>query len=179
MKTIRIILKTVTVILLTGMIVTTVSAQNGGQMKVHKDKQTEKACNPNSPNSPPSPPPPPPPPPPPDLNDETAPPHLDLPGITDEQKEQIRKADLKTLETITPLRNELREKKARLATIMSTNPVDLNGADKVAEDIGKIQASILKARIRHDQELRKLLTPDQQILFDARPKPFLQGKPGR
>jgi len=98
----------------------------------------------------------------------------DLPGLTDEQKDKIRKSDLKRLETMTPLRNQMREKRARLATILSTPPADLKEADLVADEIGKLQASILRQQIRHDQEIRSFLTPDQQILFDARPKPFLE-----
>jgi hypothetical protein len=49
----------------------------------------------------------------------------------------------------------------------------------VDDDIGNIEAGILKELIRHDQALRNLLTPEQQIMFDARPKPFLhrQKKP--
>jgi hypothetical protein len=49
----------------------------------------------------------------------------------------------------------------------------MKDADQVADDIGKVASSILKQQIRHDQELRAILTPDQQIIFDSRPKPFL------
>jgi Spy/CpxP family protein refolding chaperone len=101
----------------------------------------------------------------------------DLPGLSDDQKEKIRKAELKQIAAMTPLRSQLREKKAHLATLLSTHPVDLKETDLVAEEIGKLETSMLKQKIRHDQEIRSLLTPEQQTLYDARPKPFL-GKQG-
>ena len=125
--------------------------------------------------------PPPPPPPPPaermSMNDEMPPMPFNLPDLTDVQKEKIKKSDLNHLSAMTPLRNQMREKQARLATILSTQPINMVDADQVADELGKIGTSILKLQIRHDQELRGFLTPDQQVIFDARPKPFLN-KPG-
>jgi hypothetical protein len=119
---------------------------------------------------------PPTPPPVPDADQDGLPPRLDLPGMTDEQKGKIDKLMLKQMESMTPLKNQVHEKKARLATILTTMPVDLNAADKVADDLGKIQSEILKLMIRNDQALRNVLTPDQQVIFDSRPKPFLRRK---
>ena len=80
------------------------------------------------------------------------------------------------MKAMTPLFNQVREKKSRLQTILATTPFDVKSADQVAEDLGKMETVILKELIRHDQALRNLLTPDQQVVFDARPKPFLQRK---
>jgi Spy/CpxP family protein refolding chaperone len=161
-------MKIVATVLLLGMFLATVSAQDISQKKVIKGKPMENA------STQPSPPPPPPPPPPPDMDD--IPPLIDFPDLTDQQKEKIRQADLKHMETMTPLKNQMREKRARLATILATPPADISSADKIADEIGRIQASMLKETIRYDQVLRTTLTPDQQIMFDARPKPFLNRK---
>lgn len=104
---------------------------------------------------------------------EEAPAPLDLPGMTPEQHEKIKKAHLKQVSDMTPLKNQLREKKARLETLLTTMPFDQKQADEVADELGKTGTAILKIQIRHDQELRNLLTPDQQVIFDARPKPWL------
>lgn len=122
----------------------------------------------------PAPPPPPPPPPPSEEGMDQGRPGLDLPDLTPDQLAKIKKTDLKNMADMTPLRNQVREKRARLATIMATIPVDLRQADVLADEIGKTASSILKLQIRHDQELRAILTPDQQVLFDARPKPWLR-----
>jgi|GEM_PF-974632 len=118
----------------------------------------------------------PPPPPSADSQDEPGIPRLDLPGLTGEQKEKIRKTGLDHLKAMTPLKNQVREKRARLQTLLTTMPFDARSADLVAEELGKAGTAILKEMIRHDQELRTLLTPEQQVLFDDRPKPFLHRK---
>jgi Spy/CpxP family protein refolding chaperone len=124
----------------------------------------------------PVPPPPPPPPPAPDAPDQLddhGPMPIDLPDLTADQQAKIKKIDLKNMEAMTPHKNQMREKRAKMATLLSTQPVNLKEADLVAEEIGKIMVLIMKQQIRHDQEIRTILTPDQQIIFDARPKPFL------
>ena len=127
-----------------------------------------------------SPPPPPPdapaPPPPPgqDIHESPMPPALNLPDITKDQQEKIHQAGLDHMKLMTPLHNQAREKKARLQTILTTTPFDSKSADLLAEELGKIKVNILKELIRHDQSLRSLLTPQQQVVFDSRPKPFLK-----
>jgi Spy/CpxP family protein refolding chaperone len=103
-------------------------------------------------------------------------PMLDLPGLTDDQREKIKKSDLKMMEQMTPMKNKMHELKAHLTTLLSISPVNMKEADDVSDEIGKLESTILKQQIRHDQEIRSFLTPDQQILFDARPKPFLEPK---
>jgi hypothetical protein len=75
----------------------------------------------------------------------------------------------------------MREKKVHLMSLLSTQPANMKEAESVADEIGKIHASILKQQIRHDQEIRSILSHDQQIIFDSKPKPFLRErmKPGR
>jgi len=99
---------------------------------------------------------------------------LNIPGLSEDQKAEIDKLHLKQLEAMTPLKNRIREKSARLETLLTTMPFDLNAADVVSDDLGKIHTEILKLMIRHDQALRNLLTPDQQVIFDSLPKSFLR-----
>lgn len=99
---------------------------------------------------------------------------MDLPDLTPEQQEKMKKAGLKHMSEMTPLKNQLREKRARLGTLMSSNPFNQTQADQVAEEIGKMASEILKAQIRHDREIRAILTPDQQVIFDARPRPWMK-----
>jgi Spy/CpxP family protein refolding chaperone len=113
---------------------------------------------------------------PPPLGDEMkrGPVPLELPDLTPEQHEKIKKAGLKHMSEMTPLKNQLREKKARLSTLLSTTPFDETQANQVADEIGKTASALLKSQIRHDRELRSILTPDQQVIFDSRPKPWMK-----
>ena len=99
--------------------------------------------------------------------------HIDLPDLSSEQLDKIRQADLDHMKAMTPLHNQVREKKARLQTLLTTSPFESKTVEQVVAELGKTQTNILLELIRHDQELRRLLTPGQQVLFDARPKPFL------
>ncbi|MEI6454781.1 MAG: periplasmic heavy metal sensor [bacterium] len=125
-------------------------------------------------DQPPPPPPPPPVPPVPGCDQPDMPPLFpDIPGLTEAQIDQMKRSGLKNMEAMTPLRNQVQEKTARIRTILTTMPFNQKEADQAADEIGRLNASMLKQSIRHDQELRAILTPDQQILFDSRPKPFL------
>jgi Spy/CpxP family protein refolding chaperone len=170
MKTMKAIAGGIIMITMFALVINTANAQATGQGRVNKQVQPQEELLPPSP---------PPPPPPPDVKREQEHPKLELPDMTDAQRESIKKADLKNMQVMTPLKNQMREKKARLASILATGPFDQNAADQVADDIGKLASSLLKAQIRHDQELRGILTPDQQIIFDAKPKPFLDKIPGK
>jgi len=143
---------------------TSVSAQKQTDKRVVKQQQE---LNPAVPD-------PPPPPPPPDVRETKRGPQPDLPGLTDEQREKIKQADLEHMKRMTPLRNQSREKMARLQTVLTSTPYDSQAADLAAEELGKVRTGMLKESIRHDRVVRELLTPEQQVIFDARPKPFLK-----
>jgi Spy/CpxP family protein refolding chaperone len=98
---------------------------------------------------------------------------FDIPDLTPDQHEKIRKARLKQMSELTPLKNQMKEKKARLSTVLTTVPFDEKQADQLADEIGKTVSAMVKIKIHHDQELRNFLTPDQQVIFDSRPKPWL------
>jgi hypothetical protein len=170
--------KSIVLTVLLSMIILGVFAQTGQNVTGTSKMLNKEVKDP----SPPVPPPPPPPPEPPDLEQEAAPPLAPvITDLTDDQKLQLKKLDLKNLEVMVPLRNQIREKKAHLATLLSTQPVNMKEAELVADEIGKIQATLLKQLIHHDQLIRAVLTPDQKIIFDSKPKPFLKERmrPGR
>jgi Spy/CpxP family protein refolding chaperone len=162
--------------LIFSLIIMNVSAQTRNDASVpHHKVQGQNPVPPSAPDPPNPPDAPPPPPPPPALEPmDNMPGHLNLPDLTEDQNAQIKKLRLIQMGSMTPLKNQLREKKARLETILTTMPVDLNAADAIVDEMGKIHTAMLKAMIRHDQALRDLLTPDQQVIFDSRPKPFLR-----
>ena len=100
-------------------------------------------------------------------------PMMDIPGLTDYQMTKIKKAHLEHMKAVTPLRCTIREQKAHLETLLATQPVEMKAVDQVADEMAKNKAALLKIAIRLDQEIRGFLTPEQQIIFDTKPKPFL------
>ncbi len=168
MKATRKIAQGIAMIILLAMMTSAVYAQNQGRPghpgKINQEFKAPAPPVPPAPLEPPS------------FDNPGAPalPQLDLPGLTEDQKDKIFKSDMEHMKMMTPLHNQISEKKARLQTLLTTMPFDVKAADQIAEELGKIGTSILKETIKHDQELRTLLTPQQQVLFDARPKPFLR-----
>jgi Spy/CpxP family protein refolding chaperone len=119
-------------------------------------------------------PPPPPPPPPDDPEGFQGPARgLDIPDLTEDQQAKIKKIQLTSMEKMTPLKNQLHEKKARLGSLLTAKPADMNEAGKIADEIGDLMARMLKNKMEADQAIRAVLTDDQRVVFDAKPKPFL------
>ena len=91
-----------------------------------------------------------------------------IPGLTEQQKEQIREVMLETRKEILPLQNQLREEKARLKTLRTAENADIDAINSQIEQISGTRAAMMKARLASEQEVRALLTDDQLVVFDSR-----------
>jgi Spy/CpxP family protein refolding chaperone len=94
-------------------------------------------------------------------------PHMRIPDLTDEQKEQIKSIMLKTQEEMIPLKNQLGEKRARLRTLSTGDNVDVEAAESVIEEIGSLRTEIMKKHFAVRQEVRALLTDYQRVWMDS------------
>ncbi|MEQ9263725.1 MAG: periplasmic heavy metal sensor [Balneolaceae bacterium] len=90
-----------------------------------------------------------------------------LPNLTDEQKEQIKAIRLNGQKEALPLRNELMEKKARLRTLTTSEDYNEKSVNNTIDDISELEASLMKLRQNHRQEVREILTEEQRIVFDS------------
>jgi len=90
-----------------------------------------------------------------------------MPDLTEEQQEKIKALRVKHMEALKPLRNELGEKKARLRTLTTSDKVNMSEINKVIEDIGRMKTEMMKLKEQHRQEVRRLLTDEQRVMFDA------------
>lgn len=101
-------------------------------------------------------------------------------GLTDEQKDKIETLRVVHQKEMLPLRNELREKHARLQTLKTTEPVNLNAVNKLIDEIAVLMASQMKQKTAHQQEVRALLTDEQKIKYDMyHSRGFGEGRFGR
>lgn len=90
--------------------------------------------------------------------------YLDL---TEKQKEQIQNTHLNGQKAMLPLRNQMREKNARLLSLTTGNEFDEAAVNTLVTEISDLRASMMKMRITHRQEIRSLLTEEQQVKFDT------------
>jgi len=87
--------------------------------------------------------------------------------LTEEQKTQIDKLHLDLQKESLPAKNKVREKWAQLQTLITENG-DESNIDKLIDDIGDLQVTIDKQRIKTHLKVRELLTEEQKIKFDTR-----------
>ena len=88
--------------------------------------------------------------------------------FTDDQQAKIADLRLKLQKEMLPLRTELQSKVAEIQLMKTENAPSLNKIDKLIDDAQEVRAKMAKAKVRHQLEVRKLLTPEQQKKFDSR-----------
>jgi len=75
-----------------------------------------------------------------------------------------------------PLKNELAEKMAHLKTLTTKDKVDMAAINATIDEIVVIKGKMMKLQVAHKQEIRKLLTEEQRIIFDTMPHMKGHGK---
>lgn len=88
--------------------------------------------------------------------------------LTDEQQSKMADLRLKLQKELLPLRTELQSKVAEIHLMKTENTPSLNKIDKLIDDAQELRAKMAKVRVRHQLDVRKLLTPEQQKIFDSR-----------
>ena len=92
-----------------------------------------------------------------------------IPDMTEQQQEQIKQLRTDHLKEILPLRNTIREKKAQLNTLSTSDKADMTMINKIIEEIGELKVNVAKKKASHRQQIRKILTADQRVIFDSLP----------
>lgn len=89
-------------------------------------------------------------------------------GLTDQQREEIRKIRTQQLKERTQTGNLLKEKRAKLESLQTADKPDLKEINRVIDEIAALQAQEMKSQAASRQKIRSLLTEEQRALFDAR-----------
>lgn len=101
----------------------------------------------------------------------------DIPDLTEAQKTQIGELRTAHLAKMIEFKAKLEEKKAALRTLeVSSNP-STEKIDAAIEEISEIKENMMKSRAAHRQAIRKLLTDEQRVYFDASAQK--EGKKGK
>ncbi len=93
-----------------------------------------------------------------------------IPNLTKEQSEAIKKLQLSISSDVLPIENDIKEKEAKLNSLTTVKNPEINAIYKVVDDIAVLKVKIAKLQIAHDLDIRKLLTDEQRLIFDRRPK---------
>ena len=86
--------------------------------------------------------------------------------ITPEQHSTIKELVLAKDKQMIQLNNQLKEKKAQLKTLESSDKPDLKSIHKTIDEIGALIVSRMKAEAECKQKIRNILTEEQRVEFD-------------
>ena len=95
----------------------------------------------------------------------------EIPGLTDQQKEQLKKLHDAFADKSLALTNQLGEKEARLRTLTTAKKIDEADVSKVVDEIGSLRHQLFKSHVMLDLKIRELLTEEQRMFFDTHPRP--------
>lgn len=89
-------------------------------------------------------------------------------GLTDEQKEAMKKIRLETAKEVKPLKDQLRELQAHQQTLATSENADMKAIYKNIDKMSGVKAEIAKIIAKQRQEVRSLLTDEQRLKMDER-----------
>ena len=90
-----------------------------------------------------------------------------IPNFTEEQEKKIEELKTKHLKEITALKNNLKIKQAELNALEASEKPDMAGINKKIDEISALTNELMKKGAAHRQEVRKILTEEQRVYFDA------------
>lgn len=90
--------------------------------------------------------------------------------LTDEQQAKAETLRLNMQKAALPLKNELGENKAKMRTLTTAENADMKAINKLIDSNAKLRADLDKLRAAKHQEFRKMLTDEQRVKFDSKPK---------
>jgi len=93
---------------------------------------------------------------------------MNIPDLTDAQQAKLKEMRTAHMKEMMPLKNELKEKQAHLQTLQTADNANMSEINAQIEEIGKIKTDMAKKHAAFRQEVRKILTDDQRVFFDAR-----------
>jgi len=101
-----------------------------------------------------------------------------LPNLTADQQTKMESLRTKHLKEVSPLRNELAEKRAHLKTLESVDKPDMTAINKTIDEISALQSKMMKLRASHRIEVSSILTDDQKVYFNAHQGMGMKGNRG-
>lgn len=94
-------------------------------------------------------------------------------NLTDEQEAKMQELKLNFERQKLPLQNQLQSLSGELKLAITAEKFDEGKAQNLVNQIQKVRAQLQMMRIRHLQDVRQLLTPEQRQKFDMH---ILSGK---
>jgi len=102
-----------------------------------------------------------------------------IPGLTEEQKKQIKAMAMAFHKELALIDAQIDEKKAHLKTLELAETPDMAAIGKTIDEMMVLKGDIMKKKIAHHQEIRKMLNDEQKVFFDQHMNKKCKGKKGK
>lgn len=86
--------------------------------------------------------------------------------LTDEQRAKLAKLKLDHMKGMAPLKAKMKSIKVDLALLVIADKPDTNAINKKIDELAKLKNDKMKAKYQYIAAKRKILTAEQQVLFD-------------
>ena len=93
--------------------------------------------------------------------------HPMIPDLTEKQKEKMKELRVEHMKEVQTFKNSMGELKAQLRTLQAADKPNMNKIYSLIDELGKQHTEMMKLKAAHMQEIRKLLTDEQRVFFDA------------
>lgn len=90
-----------------------------------------------------------------------------MPGLTEEQKAEIKKIHLAGMKEVQPFKDELKINKAKINALIKQDDPDMKEIVSLVEADGKLLTQIQVKEIEGRIKVRSLLTDEQKVIFDV------------
>lgn len=91
-----------------------------------------------------------------------------IPDLTDEQQEKIKAIHLNMMKESLPIKNKIGENEAKMKTLQTADNPDMKAINALIDETAKLEADLKKKMAANHQDVRKLLTAEQRVIFDSR-----------
>lgn len=93
-----------------------------------------------------------------------------IPDLTEEQTAQIKDLRIQHLASMQENRAKAQVLQAELRQLEIADKADMNKINSKIDEISAVRNIMAKDRSKHKQEVRKLLTPEQRVIYDSHRK---------
>jgi len=87
--------------------------------------------------------------------------------LTDDQRMALAKLKLDHMKVVAPIKAKMKNLKVELAMLVTTDKPDANVINKRIDELTKLKNDKMKEKYKYISSKRKVLTEDQQVLFDT------------
>lgn len=91
---------------------------------------------------------------------------IDALDLNASQSDQVKDLQMQKISKIKPIKNELREKEARLITITTVSQPDKKAVANLVSEISNLKGQIFMIKSMDQLEVRSLLNEEQKMKFD-------------